>query len=354
MATPDIPKLVNELFAVSIEERAAKNEEIQSALSNTKKKEFRKAVKERQLQENDEESEASDVEFTPKSSKKGTKEIAEEKKAKGKGIEITEEEAEKFWAELEALSGDQIIDNQVVLDFQYIGFNPNVILKSIISRGRSARKSNEEIVKDISQMCTIAIIKGSVTDTNLKKMSEAGKRTYTSLETTYGLKRNGSKGLDPQEVTIARVGAAFPGSMMKILMVRPDLSKKFSGPFSSKTLPPYLRHQSAAACIPETLNETAKSFLIGLIVAYTSDQSRVISKSKDKTADVYERQENFITQTHSSSYPAEEVRKKIFKTWTLIADFDKLKQVGDVVAKEITTFTSISKEDLQKAVSGVS
>jgi len=357
MSSSNIPELVRELFSVPIEERSAKNEEIQARLSNTKKKEFKRAVKEVQTKENEEESEVSDVEFTPapsrKSKGKEPKESAEEKKAKEKGVEVSESEAETFWNELESLSGEQIIDDQAVQDFQYVGFNPNVILKSIVSRGKFGRRSNEQILKDISQMCTIAIIKGSVTDTNLKKMSDAGKRTYTSLEALYGLKRNGSKGLDPQEITIARVGAAFPGSMMKILMVRPDLAKKFSGPFSSKALPSYLRHQSAAACIPETLPENAKSFLIGLIVAYTSDQSKVISKSKDKPADIYERQENFINQTHSSSYPAEPVRKQIFKTWTLAADFDKLKQVGDAITKEVPSFTAISKEDLQKAVSGV-
>jgi len=322
-------------------------EEAEASNSKGKGKEVVEEIPEEE-EESEEDDEESDVpEPTPATT------VKKQKKEKAKKVEeivVSERDTLRFWEDIEKMSGDDLLDPQVILDFQYVGFDPNTILKSIIQRGRTAKKSDEVIKTDIARMCTIAIIKGSITEVNLKKMSDTGKKVYSNLEAEYGLKRGGSKGVDPTVITIARVGAAFPGSMMKILMQRPDLSKKFSGPFGSKVLPSYLRHQSAAACIPETLEDTAKNFLLGLIVAFTSDQSKTISKSKDKAEELYDRQENFITQTHSSAYPSEAVRKSIFKSWTLLADFDKLKIVSDNISKEIKSFTALAKEDLQKSI----
>jgi hypothetical protein len=376
-----MPLVAKDLVAVYREENEEQRmktiERAQAELTNSQMKIFKREIKSIEDnekaekaddaagdgEEDEEEEEEIEMDTPPESSKTGggkgkqpaRDEKVEEKIAKDNGVKISDSEAEKFWKELEGLSGEDLLNESVIMDFQYVGFDPNVILKSIIQRGKVAKRTNDQIISDIATMCTIAIIKGSVTDNNLKKMSDPGKKRYGDLEAMYGLKRNGSRGVSPDVVTIARVGAAFPGPMMKILLQRPDLSKKFSGPFGSKLLPSYLRHQSAAACIPETLDEAAKSFLIGLICAYTSDQSRSISKAanKDTASDVYDRQENFITQTHSSHYPSEDVRKSIFKSWSLAADYDKLKSVGDNITKVVKTFVSISKEDLVKAVTAV-
>jgi hypothetical protein len=329
--------------------------EAESVLSKSQFKIFRKGIKDIEDEEKAAGSDAeSQIVLTPGPSTRGGVVGAGEKVEEAKGVvEVTEKEIESFWKELESMSGDELINNQIVQDFQYIGFDPNTIMRTIIQIGKTANKTVDQIKSDIAAMCTIAIIKGSITDNNLKKMSDAGKKTYSTLEATYGLKRGGSKGLDPKVVTIARVGAAFPGSMMQILMKRGDLSKKFSGPFGTKILPPYLRHQSAAACIPESLNDDAKTFLLGIITAYTSDQSKIISRSKDSGYELFERQENFITQTHSSSYPSESVRRSIFKSWSLVADYDKIKIVADNIIKSVKTFELMSKEDFTQSVNSV-
>jgi len=266
---------------------------------------------------------------------------------------VTDKELNAFWDDLERYSGDNLLDAQVLADFQYVGFDANEIMRSIIQAGTAAKRKRDVILSDIAKMCTIAVVKGSITDRNLKKMSDAGKKTYSELEALYNLKKGGSKGVDPKVVTIARVGAAFPGSIMKILMKRPDLAKKFAGPFGTKILPPYLRHQSAAACIPDSLSDDVKTFLLGLITAYTSDQSKVISKSKDSPSDIFDNQENFVTSTNSSSYPSEQVRKSLFQTWTLVADFEKLQTVAAQIVKVNKSFEIISKETLQTAISAL-
>jgi Sec-independent protein translocase protein TatA len=345
------------------DERITVYTEAEEKLSKSQFKIFKREAKEisQEEDEEDDSGEDSSEEKTPEASastrkEKGkgpSSEATKESKTEAGVAEIDEATAERFWSALEAMSGVELLSEQVIKDFQYVGFDPNTVMKTIILKGRGAKRSDSQIKSDIAKMCTIAVIKGSVTDNNLKKMSDEGKRSYGEIETLYSLKRGGSKGVDPKVITISRVGAAFPGSMMKILMTRPDLSKKFAGPFGTKILPSYLRHQSAAACIPETLEENAKNFLIGLVIAFTSDQSKTISKSKDNAEELYGRQENFITQTHSSSYPSEAVRKSIFKTWTLVADYDKLSAVGQTLGKIIRAFEVISKEDLKKAYDSV-
>jgi hypothetical protein len=365
MSTPMAKDFVAQFVGKSRDERLLIVEDAQEKLSGNQMKIFRKEIKKIQEDEKvveegeDEVSSEDEIRGTPSATtattKKGKKKVNEAEPEKE--IEVLEEEALAFWKELESMTGDDLLDEQVIMDFQYVGFNPNTILKSIIKRGRKSDRTNNQIKSDIAQMCTIAVIKGSITETNLKKMSDNGKKAYGVLEARYGLKKGGSKGVDPDVITIARVGAAFPGSMMRILLKRPDLAKKFSGPFGSKSLPSYLRHQSAAACIPETLEQKSKDFLLGLITAFTSDQSKVISKTSSKTKktppEIYEDQENFVGQTHGSNYPTPEVRKTIFKTWSLIADYDTLKSVGDNISKIVPDFTPISKADLQKSISSV-
>jgi hypothetical protein len=315
--------------------------EAETVLTKTQLKAFKKQVEELETDSDDD-----DDGVTPAPSSK---------EVKGKVVvpsaEVTEADLEKFWEELDVLDLKTLLDDQVIKDFQYVGFNPDTILRSVIALGRAAKRDSAGIKKDIANMCTIAVIKGSVTDNNLKKMSDEGKRTYSTLEERYKLKRGGSKGMDPTVVTVARVGAAFPGSIMRILVNKPDLAKKFAGPFGTKALPPYLRHQSAAACIPETLDEPTKSFLLGLITAFTADQSKVISRSKDKPDELFDRQENFVTQTYSSNHPTEEVRKSIFKQWTLDADYAKLKLVADNITKIRADFSVITQPALKAAIS---
>jgi hypothetical protein len=327
-------------------------EEAQENLSGTQMKLFRKSIKKIEDEEKEEAMTDNDTKDTPATSTVKGKEPEGTKNEVSK--DVSESDALMFWNEIDSMSGDELLSEQVVLDFSYVGFDPNTILKSIISRGRAAKRSKDEIKSDIADMCSIAAVKGSITENNLKKMSDGGKRFYEKIEARYGLKKGGSKGVAPDVITIARVGAAFPGSMMKILMKKSDLAKKFSGPFGSKILPSYLRHQSSAACIPESLGQNAKDFLLGIITAFTSDQSKVISRDKKRTPlEIYENQENFINQTHSSNYPSEKVRKSIFSSWTLIADFEKLNMVAANVIKVNKSFTLISSEDLQTAISAV-
>lgn len=339
--------LLDLFVKASAQERIQIFERAENELTATQKKKFKSGAADIMSHEK---SDDEDTVATPGPSSAGPK---GKNPAPPAAPVVSDSEVDAFWKELDALDFKTLIDDQIIKDFQYVGFDPNRILKAIIALGRKAGRTNQQIKTDIASMCTIALIKGSVTDNNLKKMSDEGQRTYQRFETTYELKRGGSKGLSPEVITVARVAASFPGAIMQILITRPTLAKKFVGPFGSRFLPTYLQHQSAAACIPASLDFKVKNFILGLITAYTADQSKVISKTKDTPLEIFDRQIDFINQTHGANFPTENVRKTIFANFALVADWDLLVNAANNLKRLKTDFELISKADLENAVQKV-
>ncbi|QIJ25706.1 P3 [Grapevine associated cogu-like virus 1] len=266
-------------------------------------------------------------------------------------VDISQAAIEAFWKELEKLDPVSLVSEDVLNAFKYVGFDPEIVLKELMIRGRKLNRNPKEIMQDMVNMVTIAIIKGSITEKNLNKTSDKGKVIYKKLKEDYNLHDGGTKGKDSTYVTVARVAAAVPGMVMQILIKKPEYSKIFVGPFGSKNLPPYLRHQAAAACIPETAPEKLKEYLLGLITAYTADQSKTLSKSKDTPETMYDEQLNFVITTHGSKHPSEEQRKKIFGMFSLNSDFEKLNLVATRVKKIKADFPILTESELNDELS---
>lgn len=258
---------------------------------------------------------------------------------------------EQFWTELEGMDVISLVSEGVIDDFRYMGFDPSTIVLELMKRGKQAKKNKEQIMSDIVHMVTIAIIKGSITDNNLKKTSDTGKVFYKNLQSTYGLVTGGVRGRDSSVLTVARVAAAVPGMVMQILIDRPQFGKTFVGPFNSKSLPVYLRHQAAAACIPEGLASTLKEFLIGLITAFTADQTKSLAKTKDQPEELYNKQLAFVTTTHSSRYPSEKLRKSIFAKFSLASDYSKLHAVAVKIKSVVPEFVVMTLTEINDDLS---
>jgi len=253
----------------------------------------------------------------------------------------------EFWKDLEELDTASLVHTDVVSAFQYIGFNPDVIMREVLFRGKKAGKKPAAIMGDMVDMVTIAVIKGSVTTDNLKKLSDAGKVMYKRLQDVYGLETGGAKGKDSTHLTVARVAAAVPGMVIQVLVKRTEFAKTFVGPFGSKTLPAYLRHQAAAACLPGSLSPKLRDYLIGLITAFTADQTKALSKNKkDSAEELFDNQLNFVTTTNASTYPSEKQREAIFKSFSLSNDFPKLSDVAGKIKKVKTDFVTLTQAEL--------
>jgi hypothetical protein len=252
-----------------------------------------------------------------------------------------------FWDELEKMDPSSLISEEVTDAFKYVGFDPDVILREMLHRGRKAGKDKEGIKKDLVDIVTIAIVKGSVTENNLKKTSDAGKVLYKGLQTTYELVTGGARSKDSSYLTVARVAAAVPGLVTQILIRKPTFAKVFVGPFNSKSLPTYLRHQSAAACIPEGLPERLKDYVLGLITAFTADQTKALSKGKEGPEELFDKQANFVATTYGSKHPTEAKRQLIFSNFSLVNDFDKLNVVAQKIKKIKTDFSTLTAQEIE-------
>lgn len=294
------------------------------------------------------------VTLTPDTSKKGGADEEEDSDEDGGStlIEVSDSALDAFWAELETLDISALISEDVVKAFEYQGFNPNVLLKTLMVRGLTLKKPREQIQEDIVNLVTIAVLKGSITEKNLLKMSDEGKIAYAKFEKDYKLQKGGSKGKGSDHITVARVAASMPGIVMQVLKAKPTLSKLFPGPFGSTALPYYLRHQAAAACIPSTTPDRLKDFLLGLITAFTADQTKALSSAKTGSEELFDKQVSFVLTTHTSLHPSDDSRLKIFKkTFSIENDYEKIASVAAKIKKVKSDFVVLTldliSEDLK-------
>lgn len=281
-------------------------------------------------------------------------EVKPKKKAKASGSgDVSDADLARIWTMVDEIDLDGLITPEIIKDFQYSGFNPDAILKSLIKKKKEKGVSNTQFMADISTLVLIAIMKGSVTDGNLKKLSDGGKRRYSSLEETYGLKRNGAKGKSGDVVTISRIAATFPGVVVKTISEYPDTARAFSGSFKTDKLPSFMRHQAMAACIPKSLDDKTKEFILSLIIAFSVDQTKSISKTKESYGDLFSKQKNFTMVSHNGAYPPDKVRKEIFSNLEWKNGYPKMKEVFDIVKKTVTDLESVDVDHFTSTIGEV-
>jgi len=229
-------------------------------------------------------------------------------------VTVRDTELDALW---EAMDSDTMMDfdDSAASAFDYVGFNPREVGRQIISRGKRAGLNDSQIRKDVNTMVSAAHKKGTINDHNYQKMSKAGQTEYNRLETLYQLKKGGSKGVPAETITIARVGAAFPGRVMRLLQADKVKPKTFQGGLKSSTLPSVMQTQAFPACIPSTLAEVARDAVFQFSRAYSTDQTIALSQQKTKpsVSDAWNNQLNFVSLTRDASYPSEDNRISMFK-----------------------------------------
>lgn len=225
---------------------------------------------------------------------------------------ISDAEVQEMWAEIDKFDITQISPEDLRI-FEYEGFNPDEILRAMISQQKINNIPKAEFLRDVAVLCGLAIVKGTVNDNNLKKMQKAGQDVFHKLSARYGIKKGSAKGQSSDVVTVSRIAAAFPGTVVRLLHEQKVQGRDFVGPLKSSKMPSAIRHQALAACIPREADDDLKGFLLAAITAFSVDQSLIISKPKPKLDVAIPNQTNFIRVAHEGRYPRESVRKAIFK-----------------------------------------
>lgn len=254
-----------------------------------------------------------------------------------------------FMDEIETYDEKQLLTEELK-EFEYQGFNPEMILKTLLVNMRKAKIGKEQFLKDVNVLCALAIIKGSVNDNNLKKMSDKGKARYDELEKRYGITRGGGRGKPAEVVTVARIAAAFPGNVIKLLHSEKVDGRKFISDLRTHELPGVLRHQALAACIPQTMGSEAKNFLLDLVTAFSVDQTKVISKSKEDLKVLIDRQSQFTLTSHNGQYPSANTRKTIINLYNWGSLYDKILPVATHIKTKWTEFEIPSRAEFLRQV----
>lgn len=230
--------------------------------------------------------------------------------------------------------------------FQYQGFDPVRIIQSLLKVKQNDSVEDAQFRMDVYHMVAIGIIKGSVNDHNLTKMSDVGKASIDSLIKKYNIQKGGGRGKSASIITFPRVMATFPD--IAVRMTRVIGAKEFNGgPMLSSRLPTYMKVQVFPAVIPRNLGTTVKKMLLKASLCYTIDQSTQISQIKNpdlkQLASV---QGNFTAIGHQSPVPNSETRLKLFKSLNIENDYAAIVSVLKDYIEKIEPTYSIPSEEL--------
>jgi len=235
--------------------------------------------------------------------------------------------------------------------FQYQGFDPMRIVQSLLKVKKDENVDDNQFKADVYQMIAIGIIKGSVNDHNLTKMSDAGKVSINNLLKKYDIQKGGGRGKAASVITFPRVMATFPD--IAVRMVSVIGAKEFNGgPMLSSRLPQYMKVQVFPSVIPRNLNVNVKQMLLMANLCYTIDQSTQISQIQDPDLKTLAaKQGNFTVIGHQSPVPNSVTRLSVFKDLHVENDYEIiLSVIKDYVEKIDSSFIIPDKASFEREI----
>jgi hypothetical protein len=228
--------------------------------------------------------------------------------------------------------------------FQYQGFDPIQIVRALLKVKNNEKLDDDMFRKDVYVMVAIGMIKGSVTDKNLGKMSDKGKSDVEKIMKMYGIVKGGGRGQPAGTITFPRVMATFPDIAVRMVSVLG--AKDFrGGPMLSSRLPGYLKVSVFPAVIPRDLDASAKRMLLTANLCYSIDQSVQISELKDyDLKQLAATQANFTMIGHQSPVPKLEVRKSVFASLPVSSDYEVIASVLKDYKRDVDPSFDIMEE----------
>jgi hypothetical protein len=233
--------------------------------------------------------------------------------------------------------------------FQYQGFDPYKIVQSIMQVKTAKNIPDDSFKKDIFTMVAVGMIKGSVNEHNINKMSDAGKTDLRDLISRYGIKMGGGRGQPAGVITFPRVMATFPDVAIRLVKIIGP--KEFQGgPMLSTRLPDYMEVQVFPAIIPLNVDSDIKRMLLTASLCYSIDQTTQISQLKDPDLKLLSAtQSNFTNVGHRSPVPPADIRRSVFNSLNISNDYGKIVSVLNDYKSKIDPSFVILTEDQFKA-----
>lgn len=235
--------------------------------------------------------------------------------------------------------------------FQFQGFDPIKLASALLKIKNNKTITESEFFEDVFKMVAIGMIKGSVNEHNLTKMSDEGKNSITTLNTKYGIKLGGGQGQASDVITYPRVMATFPDIAVRMSKVLGP--KDFpGGPMLSSRLPDVLRVQVFPSTIPKDLPAPLRKMLLTASLCYSIDQTIQISKMTEPDLKaVAGKQSNFVLIGHNSPVPSTEIRRHVFKSTGLSSQYDAIASVlTDYKSKIDSSFAILSESEFKSQI----
>lgn len=232
--------------------------------------------------------------------------------------------------------------------FQYQGFDPFKIVSALLSIKTNKNISDGDFTKNVFTMVAVGMIKGSVNEHNINKMSDAGKTDLRDIISKYGIKMGGGRGQPSGVITFPRVMATFPDIAIRLVKIIGP--KEFrGGPLGSTRLPSYMQVQVFPAIIPKDVDLDIKKILLTASLCYSIDQSVQISQLQSPDLmQLSAAQSNFINVGNNSPVPSDDIRKQVFNSLSFIEDYEKIVLVlQDYKEKIDSSFTIMTKSQFE-------
>jgi hypothetical protein len=190
--------------------------------------------------------------------------------------------------------------------FEFQGFSALMQVKKFLVIAQNFKMNMNDLIDDIMFIIAMNIYMGNLLEKNRERRSQEGKDMVAAMVAKYGIQL-GSTGTGKAShiTTVPRVVAAFPilSTRMASVLVPQNL---IGMPFSTLTLPGFMRVPSFASFISVNLSAGVRDFLLKSVASYSSDQAVIFStdrKTKKPSIDAvtaFSNQWTYITAASNS------------------------------------------------------
>lgn len=264
-------------------------------------------------------------------------------KALSKAMEdISSVEILAFVTLLEATTTDKI-DVSIFILFEFQGFDPNAIIRKLITINKHYRETKKDstqtlsvLKEDVMFMIAANLYMGNLQKKSLSRRSAVGRMKVQELVVKYAMKIGTTgAGIASDIITFPRVCNSFPVLACRMASVLP--SKDFlTGDFKTRYLPKFMRIPAFGCFLHGSLENRTRKFLQQAVCAYSCDQTMTIhsgeqKKKKNKkdivimtALDAFGMQWDFITVTSDSPVPKLEMKKAMLTEFRVESLYETL------------------------------
>jgi hypothetical protein len=248
--------------------------------------------------------------------------------------------------------------------FDFIGFDPRVIVKVLRAYQTHYKEGNDHLFSDIRFSIAAVLYMGNLQTKSMTRRALEGKTKIEYLTTKYNI-RTGTQGagIPAEALTFPRIAASFPALAIRMAarLTPSAVSKEFMG----RSVPGFMRLTPFASLCSPKMDSRLRTYLLEVCNAHGSDMAlayeegrcKKLKKKSELTAKVAaEDQWAFMEIASESPVPVEPVKKTMLTELNLVSHFDAISQVNynyrlKLNDNDATRVSILSKADFEKMLS---